>query len=52
MRINHLSLLLLLFEQRRVQVWVGVDIYWLLNDSVICVVCLSTEGCYVAGNCC
>ncbi len=24
------------------QVWVGVDIHWLLNDSVICVVGLST----------
>lgn len=44
--------LLLLFERHSVQVWVGVDIHWLLNDSVICVVGLSTEGCYVAGNCC
>lgn len=32
---------LLLFEQYSVQVWVGVDIHWLPNDGVICVVGLS-----------
>lgn len=50
-----LLLLLLLFEHRGVQVWVGVDIPWLLNDSVICVVGLSTaepRKAVVAGNCC
>lgn len=47
--------LLLLFEQYSVQVWVGVDIHWLPNDSVICVMGLSTaepRKTAVAGNCC
>lgn len=46
---------LLLFEQYGVQVWVGVDFHWLLNDSVICVDGVSaaeTWGAVVAGNCC
>lgn len=37
------------------QVWVGVDIHWLLNDSVICVVGLSAaqpRKAVEAGNCC
>lgn len=58
--INHLcyfwtTALLLLFQQYSVQVWVGVDIHWLLNDSVICVVGLSTaepRKAVVAGNYC
>lgn len=51
--INHLCLkLIVIIWAAPLQVWEGVDIHWLLNDSVICVVCLYTEGSYVAGNCC
>lgn len=39
-------------EPNGMQVWVGFDIHWLLNNRVICALGPSEEGFCVAGNCC